>query len=116
MDFAKELAQTRDNLDNYLAEQPHGASGFSKLHKAAMGPGALSVKHKELIALAIGIARQCADCIGFHTEAAMKAGASKEEIAETVTVSMLMGGGPAYMYGARALEAYDQFSGETDGD
>ena len=85
-----------------------------KLQKAAMDDGALSLKTKELIALAIGIARQCSDCIGFHTQAAVKAGASKEEIAETVTVSMLMGGGPAYMYGARALEAYDQFTGEAE--
>ena len=109
MDFKAELAVTHDNLDNYLAEHPHGASAFAKLQKAAMAEGALSLRHKELIALAIGIARQCSDCIGFHTEAAIRAGASKEEMAETVTVSMLMGGGPAYMYGARALEAYDQF-------
>ncbi|MEZ5715932.1 MAG: carboxymuconolactone decarboxylase family protein [Paracoccaceae bacterium] len=111
MDFKSELTVTRDNLDNYLAEQPHGAAGFAKLQKAAMTEGALSFKHKELIALAIGIARQCSDCIGFHTAAAIKAGATKQEVAETVTVSMLMGGGPAYMYGARALEAYDQFAG-----
>lgn len=109
MDFAKELATTMDNLDNYQAEQPRGAAGFSRMHQAAMGAGEVSVKHKELIALAIGIARQCADCIGFHTRAAMKAGASKAEIAETVSVAIMMGGGPSYMYGARALEAYDQF-------
>ena len=114
MDFKAELTQTLDNLDNYLAEEPHGASAFAKLQKAAMTEGALSVREKELIALAIGIARQCADCIGFHTKAAIKAGASKEQIAETVTVSMLMGGGPAYMYGARALEAYDQFTGADE--
>lgn len=114
MDFRHQLSITRDNLDNYQAEAPRGAAGFAKLHQAAMRPGALTAKEKELIALAIGIARQCADCIGFHTEAAMKAGASKEEIAETVTVSIMMGGGPAYMYGARALEAYDQFAGPQD--
>ena len=115
MDFTSELTTTLDNLDNYLAEQPHGASAFAKLQKAAMAEGELSVKHKELIALAIGIARQCSDCIGFHTKAAIKAGASKAEVAETVTVSMLLGGGPAYMYGARALEAYDQFAPEDAG-
>ena len=113
MDFKNELAVTMDNLDNYQAEQPHGAAGFAKMHKAAMGEGALGVKEKELIALGIGIARQCADCIGFHVRAAMKAGATKEEIAETVSVSIMMGGGPAYMYGARALEAFDQFEAGT---
>lgn len=114
MDFRKELAITNDNIDNYQAEQPRGAAGFAKMHQAAMGDGELSKKHKELIALAIGIARQCADCIGFHTEAAAKAGATKQEVAETVTVSIMMGGGPSYMYGARALEAYDQFCPEEE--
>ena len=75
-----------------------------------MGDGALSVKQKELIALSIGIVKQCTDCIGFHVQAAMKAGATRSEIAETISVAIMMGGGPAYMYGARALEAYDQFA------
>lgn len=114
IDFKKELETTRDNIDNYQAEQPRGAAGFTKLHQAAMFDGEISKKHKELIALAIGIARQCADCIGFHTEAAIKAGASKQEVAETVTVAIMMGGGPSYMYGARALEAYDHFCPEED--
>lgn len=114
MDFHKELAVTNDNIDNYQAEQPRGASGFAKLHQGVMFDGDLSKKYKELIALAIGIARQCSDCIGFHTQAAIKAGATKQEVAETVSVSILMGGGPAYMYGARALEAYDQFSPPED--
>ncbi len=112
MDFSKELATTNDNIDNYRAEQPRGAAGFSRMHQAAMFEGAVSLKQKELIALSIGIVRQCADCIGFHVKAAIKAGASKEEIAETVSVCIMMGGGPAYMYGARALEAYDQFAGK----
>ncbi len=80
MNFKKELAITNANIDNYQAEQPRGASGFAKLHQGVMFEGELSKKHKELIALAIGIARQCSDCIGFHVEAAIKAGASKQEI------------------------------------
>jgi len=114
MNFEKELSTTLDNLDNYLAEQPRGASGFAKLHQGAMFEGEISLKHKELIALSIGIVRQCADCIGFHVQAAIKAGASKQEVAETVSVCILMGGGPAYMYGARALEAYDQMTGTDE--
>jgi AhpD family alkylhydroperoxidase len=110
MNFAEQLATTMDNLDNYQAEQPKGAAGFSRMHQGAIFEGEISIKHKELIALAIGIARQCSDCIGFHVRAAMKAGATKQEVAETVSVSIMMGGGPAYMYGARALEAYDQFT------
>ena len=60
--------------------------------------------------LAIGIIRQCNDCIGFHVKAAVAAGATRDEIAETITVTMYMGGGPAYMYGAKALDAFDQLT------
>ena len=114
MDFHKELEITNDNIDNYKAEQPRGAAGFSNLHQGVMFEGDLSKKHKELIALAIGISKQCSDCIGFHVKAAIKAGATKQEVAETVSVCILMGGGPAYMYGARALEAYDQFAPQEE--
>ena len=114
MDFKEELRITNDNIDNYLAEQPHGAAGFSKMHQGSMFEGKVSLKNKELMALAIGIVRQCSDCIGFHVRAAIRAGASKQEVAETVSVCIMMGGGPAYMYGARALEAYDQLSNKKE--
>jgi len=115
MDFQAELATTNENLANFREMHPLAAGGFTKLHNTTMYDGDVSLKHKELIALAIGIVRQCADCIGFHVRAAIKAGATKDEIAETVGVCIFMGGGPAYMYGARALEAYDQFMGEAAG-
>lgn len=69
-------------------------------------------RHKDRIALAIGIVRQCADCIGFPVQAAIRAGASRQEIAETVSVCTRIGGGPARMYGAPALEAYDRLEPE----
>lgn len=114
MDFRKELANTNENLDNYRAQQPRGAAGFAKMHQGSMFEGQVSLKNKELIALSIGIVRQCSDCIGFHVKAAIRAGATKEEVAETVSVCIMMGGGPAYMYGARALEAFDQFKDQQD--
>lgn len=111
MDWTAELGQANAMLAAYRKASPDGAAGFSAMHRAAMGPGAVGTKEKELICLAIGIVRQCTDCIGFHVKAAIAAGASREEIAETVTVTIYMGGGPAYMYGAKALEAYDQLAG-----
>ncbi|MBV1866702.1 MAG: carboxymuconolactone decarboxylase family protein [Marinosulfonomonas sp.] len=108
MNWTKELATTNANLAGYRAVQSDTARGFSALHQGAMAPGQLDVKHKELMALAIGIAQQCTDCIGFHVKAAVKAGASRDEIAETISVCVMMGGGPSYMYGVKALEAFDQ--------
>jgi alkylhydroperoxidase/carboxymuconolactone decarboxylase family protein YurZ len=50
------------------------------------------------------------DCIGYHVQGAIKAGATREDVADTISVAVMMGGGPAYMYGVKALEAYDQLS------
>lgn len=110
MDFKALLTDTTANTDEYRKISPEGAKGFSTMHRAAMGEGALSTKDKELQCIAIGIVKQCNDCIGFHVRAAIKAGATREEIAETVSVTIMMGGGPAYMYGSRALQAFDQLS------
>ncbi|NRP11665.1 hypothetical protein XMM379_002421 [Aliiroseovarius sp. xm-m-379] len=110
MDFPALLADTTANTDEFRKLNPDGGKGFAAMHRAAMGDGVLSVKAKELQCIAIGIAKQCNDCIGFHVRAAIKAGATREEISETVAVSIMMGGGPAYMYGARALQAFDQLS------
>jgi len=110
MDWKTHLAEANQNLDNFRATQPAAAKGFSAMHMASIPQGVLSRKHKELIALAIGIHAQCVDCIGFHVKSAIAAGATRDEIAETISVCMMMGGGPAYMYGVKALEAYDQLS------
>lgn len=110
MDFKALLDDTSENTKAFAALHPAGANGFRAMHKAAMVDGALSVKDKELQCIAIGIAKQCNDCIGFHVRAAIKAGATREELAETVAVAIMMGGGPGYMYGARAMQAFDQLS------
>lgn len=99
-------AQGRD----YYARQKTVMSGFGALHHAAVAPGALDTKQKELIALAIGITKRCMDCIAFHTRAAIKAGATRAEVEEMVAVAILMDGGPASAYGNKALEAYDVLS------
>lgn len=90
-------------------ELPETMSAFSDLHKASTADGALSSKIKELIALSIGITLRCDGCISFHIKDALKAGASKKEIVETIGVAVLMGGGPSVMYGCEALEALEQF-------
>lgn len=113
MDWSDYISDSARNLAAYRKAEPEGAAAFIAMAKAGTSEGALSVKQKELMCLAIGIIRQCNDCIGFHVKALIRAGATREEVAETVTVTMYMGGGPAYMYGARALEAYDHFAGKA---
>jgi AhpD family alkylhydroperoxidase len=110
MDWKNELTAASKNIENYRNAQSPACEGFSAMHSAAMTPCALDSKQKELIALAIGISKQCVDCIGFHVRAAIKAGATRDEIAEVISVCVMMGGGPAYMYGVKALDAYDQLA------
>jgi AhpD family alkylhydroperoxidase len=84
--------------------------GFAELSRAALTPGVLDGKTKELIALAIGVVAECDGCIASHAQGAVRAGATKEEAAEAVGVTFLMHGGPATIYGARAYDAFCEFA------
>lgn len=90
---------------------PATMKAFGSLALAATAPNALDTKTKELMALAISIAVRCGGCVAYHTRAALKAGAIREEIAETVALAVYMGGGPAAVYGADALRAFDEYRG-----
>ena len=102
----KELTTWMDKLGVAI---PETMQGFSELHKASITPGSLDSKTKELIALGIAITVRCDGCITFHVHDALHAGASKEEIAETVSVAILMGGGPSMVYGIEAMQAVSQY-------
>ena len=94
---------------------PDTMSGFSAMASAATRDGALDTKTKELIALAIGVATRCDGCIGFHMEALVKAGATRAEVEEALGMAVYMGGGPALMYAADAILAFEQFSEQHGG-
>jgi AhpD family alkylhydroperoxidase len=85
-------------------------AGFGQLHDAAFAEGALSTKTKELIALTIAVIKQCDGCIALHARAAARHGAGADEVAEALGVAVLMDGGPATVYGPRALAAYHEFA------
>jgi AhpD family alkylhydroperoxidase len=89
------------------AAMPEVFRGFSGLHQATIKDGAVPVKEKELIALGIGLAVRCEPCIYAHVEAALKAGATAQEIIETAGVAVLMQGGPTYTYLPRVTEALE---------
>lgn len=97
------MAAVRSNM-------PELVKGFASLHQAAMKAGTLSVVEKELIAIAIGLAVRCENCIYAHVSAALRAGATRDQILEAAGVAVLMQGGPTYTYLPRvneALEALD---------
>jgi AhpD family alkylhydroperoxidase len=98
------------NLKTLRRDIPETMAGFSALAQAATKDGALDKKTKELIALAIGVSTRCDGCIGFHTEALVRLGATKAEVEETLGMAIYMGGGPSLMYAADAIAAFDQFT------
>lgn len=100
------------SLSKLRKEQPDMMNGFYNLAQAATKDGALTKKTKELIALAIGIAKQCDGCIGFHTQALIKLEVTREEFLETLSMAVYMGGGPSLMYAANALRAYEEFTSQ----
>ncbi len=60
-------------------------------------------------ALAIGVTSRCDGCIAYHARNSLRAGATRQEVAETLAVAVQMGGGPAMVHAADALKAYDEF-------
>jgi len=113
MDWIDFLDDTNRQLGRLRGQMPEASAGFAQLAKAATAPGALEPLAKELMALAIGIASHCDGCIGFHVKAALRLGATRAQVAETVAMCVYMGGGPALMYGAKALDAFDQLSADA---
>ena len=93
-------------------EIPETMTGFGQMAKATHKDGALSAKHKELMAMAIAIAARCQGCLGFHAKACVQMGVTRAEFEEMLQVAIYMGGGPSVMTGAEALQAYEEMGGE----
>lgn len=104
------IQNINESLAPFRKSQSEALQGFGQLARSAMAEGAISVKHKELMALAIGITQRCSGCVGFHVKALVKLGCTRQELEEMLAVCVYMGGGPALMYAAEALKAWDEFS------
>jgi AhpD family alkylhydroperoxidase len=98
------------SLRKLRAEIPDTMQGFDAMAGAALRDGALSEKTKELIALALGVAAHCDGCLGFHVKALARLGATRAEVEEALGVAIYMGGGPALMFAADALAAYEEYA------
>lgn len=111
----KQLTQTiSTDLAQLHKTQPDVMKGFADMGRAAMTGGAIDPKTKELIALAVGVAARCDGCIGFHTKALVRLGASTEEVHEALAVAIYMGGGPVAMYAANAVAAFNEFAASAN--
>lgn len=91
-------------LKKMEASAPEALKAFWAFDKAAMAAGAIPVKYKELMALAVAFTTQCPYCIQIHSDKAREAGASDQEISETVAVSAALRAGAAITHGTHALK------------
>jgi AhpD family alkylhydroperoxidase len=82
---------------------PDGMKAFWAFDKAAMAAGAIPVKYKELMALAVAFTTQCPYCIEIHSKRARDAGGSDAEIAEAVVVAAALRAGAAITHGTHAF-------------
>jgi len=109
MDKIKEIILKRKKAHKKLLDlKSKTYRAFLDMERAAYADGALTKKHKELIAVGISVVIDCESCMQWHIEQAAKAGASAQEVLEALEVGMEMGGGPATVSVRFALEVMDQ--------
>ena len=109
----KNYRDISDAQDKRAAELFRAAPDIMRGHRsvmqAAQTPKALDAKTTELMALAIAIVQRCEGCVVYHTKQSREHGATREELCDAIAVAIEMGGGPATVYGADALAAFDEF-------
>ena len=110
MNWTTFLNDTMQRMGKLQKEAPESFAGFNLMGKAEKKNGALDEETKELIALRIAISTRCESCIGFHVKSLIRLETTREEFCEALEMIAFMGGGPSIAFGAKALEAYDEFT------
>ena len=101
-EYHKEIG---NRVGELMKLSPDTVRGYRMLSDANVKTGHLDAKTRELISLAVAVTTHCDGCIVVHTDAALKAGASKEEISEALGVTVAMNAGAALIYSTRVLDA-----------
>ena len=110
MSWSDKYTEIKTQLRSLNGAIPTTGKAFAELGKTVKGDGALDHKSKEFIALGIAVAIRCEPCIMFHIDALIRAGASREELAEALAMAVQMGGGPSLMYSGKALDCFDEMT------
>jgi len=109
---AEFFKQWETNQREMKESTPDILRGFGGMFQALMKEGALSVREKELLAFAIGLAVRCEQCMNLHIDKCLKAGATREQIIEAAGVVVVMQGGPAYTHIPEVIHALDYLEGK----
>jgi AhpD family alkylhydroperoxidase len=105
-DYRKQLATGVREIGQL---SPDTIRGYVELSSAGQKKDLLGAKTRELIALAVAVTLRCDGCITVHTEAAIKHGASKDEIAEALGVAITVNAGAALVYSTRVMDAFKEY-------
>jgi AhpD family alkylhydroperoxidase len=100
------LKQVTAIISEIAAASPDIVKGYAAISEAGRKTGKLDDKTRELIALAVAVTRLCDGCITVHTDAALKAGVTKDEMIEALGVAVAVNVGAALVYSARTLDAF----------
>ena len=100
--YQSELSKT---IPQFAKLSPDSLKGYQTLSAANSANSHLRENTRQLVSLAVAVTTRCDGCITFHTDAALKAGASKEEIAEALGVAMAINAGAALIYSLRVMDA-----------
>jgi AhpD family alkylhydroperoxidase len=101
------VSTIKQSFGSLSKSNPKMVKAYMALGDAAAENNVLDAKTRELISLAVAITTRCDGCIGAHSEAAIAAGASREEVAAALATAISLNAGAAYIYSMHALEAYD---------
>ena len=110
-DIREELRQPSIELHKLI---PDVVRNYTSLSSAAMAEGELSSATKELLALVISVTRECDGCMVAHARGALRAGVTRQQVAEALGVAISMNGGPGTVWGPRALRVYDEAAAAHD--
>jgi AhpD family alkylhydroperoxidase len=106
MDWNTYQKQVYAGMGEISKVSPEIVKGYQALGGAAGKTGHLDAKTHELIALAVAVSLRCDGCIVVHTDAAIRNGASREEIVEALGVAASVNAGAALVYSTRVLDAH----------
>lgn len=102
-EYLQQLMSTTGELGRV---SPEIVRGYRTLSDAGSKTNRLDAKTRELIALGVAVSLRCDGCITTHTTAAIKNGATKEEIVEALGVAISVNAGAALVYSSRVLDAF----------
>ena len=83
---------------------------FFDYYNQVFEAGALSVREKSLIALAVSHALKCPYCIDAYSSKCMEAGADEKQMNEAVHVAAAMSAGISLVHGVQMMNKVDQLS------